>query len=88
MEMAETIGEVMIPGEEPATLEKLQGLCSKEGRDRNTHLRKEQLSQGVLSAMLRTLGRYVLEQVPTHSACCKHNNVLCHLHIKGTLRGD
>ena len=77
VEAADSIGVVEgVSGGPPATLEKLQGLMAKTGKDRNAHLRKEQLSQGVLNALLRSLGRLVVEQVHcTYQHCIlQHTN--------------
>ena len=71
VEAADTIGEVETMDETPTTLEKLQALLARSGKDRNSHLRKEQLSQGVLNAVLQSLGRLVLEQV--HFVILLHN---------------
>jgi hypothetical protein len=63
-ELSDNIGEQMDPATKtPTKLDKLQSLLTKSGKNRNAHLRKEQLSQGVLSTLLRSLGRLVEEQV-------------------------
>jgi hypothetical protein len=66
IEMSANIGDLQkLTSTMPVTLEKLQALLSKSGKTRNLHLRKEQISQGVLNALLRSLGRLVVEQVQT-----------------------
>jgi hypothetical protein len=77
-EVASTIGDVGPVGGLPTTLDKLQAQLTKTGKDRNLHLRKEQLSQGVLGALLQSLGRLLLEQVNTrlllgHQTTCHPN---------------
>jgi hypothetical protein len=63
LEDAGTIGEVeTVPGQ-PILLPKLQQQLIKTAKLQKTHLRKEQISQGVLKPLLRSLGRIILEQV-------------------------
>jgi hypothetical protein len=65
-ELGGQIGEVQrLSSTHPVGLEKLQALLATSGKNRNNHLRKEQISQGVLSTLLRSLGRLVVEQVQT-----------------------
>ena len=62
---------VRVPGDEGtgiSQLPKLQKSIGNSAKARHLHLRKEQLSQGVLSAMLRSLGRILVEQVYIQNA--------------------
>ena len=62
---------VPVPGDEGtgiSQLPKLQKSIANSAKVRYVQLRKEQLSQGVLSAMLRSLGRLLVEQVCIQNA--------------------
>ena len=60
-----------MPGDEGtgiSQLPKLQKSIGNSAKARYLQLRKEQLSQGVLSAMLRSLGRILVEEVCIQNA--------------------
>jgi hypothetical protein len=71
-EEIDTIGSVSVleNDTETNTLEKLQSKLTSSAKTRNTYLRKEQISLGVLHALFKSLGRILLEQVSTQYIGC------------------
>jgi hypothetical protein len=67
IEVVESLGNETVGGKE-LVLAKLDTRCNHLARLRKTHLRKEQLSQGVLMRLLKVLGRLALEEVGTNVA--------------------
>ena len=62
MEKVESLGTVGDRADE-VLLVNLENMITSKARARRSHLRKEQISQGVLSRVLQSLGRLVYEEV-------------------------
>jgi len=69
VEVCESLGEVQC-GSETALLVKLDEVCRMNAKKRTRHLRKEQVSQGVLKRLLLSLGRFSYEEVWIVRARC------------------
>ena len=62
MEKMESLGSVG-DREDEALLINLENMITSKARARRSHLRKEQISQGVLARVLLSIGRLVYEEV-------------------------
>jgi hypothetical protein len=63
MEDVESLGTVLDDSDDEVLMSGLESSITTKARGRRSHLRKEQLSQGVLSHVLQSLGRIVYEEV-------------------------
>jgi hypothetical protein len=62
LELTNPIGEVTC-GDETVLMHKIDKRCRSFAKSRRTHLRKEQISLGVLKRLLQSMGRFSYEEV-------------------------
>jgi len=60
------IRDVTYCGNETFVLEKIDKRCRSYAKSRRTHMRKEQISLGVLKRRLQSIGRFSYEEVGSH----------------------
>jgi hypothetical protein len=69
LELTNPIGEVTC-GETVVVMDKIDRRCRGFAKSRRTHLRKEQISLGVLKRLLQSMGRFSYEEVGSHVHVC------------------
>jgi len=65
LEVVQPIGEVKC-GNATYLLDKIDKRCIVHAKSRRTHMRKEQISLGVLKRLLESIGRFSYEEVGSH----------------------
>jgi len=65
LELTNPIGEVTC-GNETVVMTKIDGRCKSFAKGRRSHLRKEQISLGVLKRLMQSMGRFSYEEVCSH----------------------